>query len=399
MRDVARTPHIGVVAGEHSGDLIGAAIIRALRAEIPNLRCSGVGGPRMVEAGLELLAPASSLSMMGLWQPLKHLPQLWRLRRRLRDHYARCIPDLFLGIDAPDFNLGLERSLRSIGIHAVHCVSPSIWAWRSWRIKKVHKSVNLMLTLFPFEADFYREHKVPVHHIGHPLADVLAPVKDYRSVRTSLGLPPKAPIIGLLPGSRSGEIKKLATLFFQTAKLCLHKNPEMHFPVAVSDKRFLPYLQSQLEQVAKDDARFLTRVHFNSVSSHQVIIASDVVLTASGTASLEILLLDKPMVISYRIDWLTYVLVKMLSKIKVYGLPNLLTGEYLVPELFQADATPTALAQTALQQLNQPKDERAQLLAKYAAVRSILKRDAATTAARYLLKTLTRTAPTNSPAK
>ena len=383
-----KTVHIGVVAGEQSGDIIGASVIEALRMRIPNLRCSGVGGSQMAKAGLEVLAPGSELSVLGFWEPIKRLPRLLRLRRQLRRYFIEQRVNLFLGIDAPDFNLSLERNLRSRGISTVHCVSPSVWAWRSWRIAKIRDSVNLMMTLFPFEAEFYKKHDVPTCCIGHPLADKLAPIKDYELLRTSLGAAKSGMLIAILPGSRSSEINKLGALFFRAAAECLRVRKDMNFIVAVADKRFRANLQAQFNQVVATYPNIGTRILFSEEPSWKIIAASDMVLTASGTATLEILLLDKPMVISYRLDPLTYRLVMWLSTVTNYGLPNLLAGETLVPEVIQAEATPENLAQAVLEQVNQTGAERTLLLKKYARIRKALKQDAATKAAEHLCRVL-----------
>jgi lipid-A-disaccharide synthase len=385
---IAKELHIGVVSGEKSGDIIGASIIKALRARVGNVRFSGVGGTHMVEAGLEPLASSNELAVLGFLEPIKRLPRLLRLRRRLRNYFLEQRVHLFLSIDAPDFNLNLAHHLRKRGICTVHCVSPSVWAWRSWRIKQIRKSVNLMMTLFPFEAAFYREHNVPAHCIGHPLADVLKPVKNGQNLRPALGLKREGTLVALLPGSRRAEVRQLGGLFLEAAARCAHERNNMRFVVALAHSDFRKEIKAQLDKVALSYPGFHERVSLSLAPSSKLISASDMVLSASGTAALEIMLLGKPMVISYRMDVFSYRLVMLLSKLTHYSLPNILAAEELVPELLQADATPGNLAQAVLDQIDTPARSRAILLDKFASIRTGLKRDAATTAAEHLCRVL-----------
>lgn len=380
--------HIALVAGEHSGDIMGAALIKALNKRFKHLRFSGVGGPRMQSAGMELLEPASTLSVLGFWQPFKRLPRLLALRKRLYRHYKQERPDIFIGIDAPDFTLKLEEQLRAHGLVTMHCISPSVWAWRKWRIKQIKRAVNMMLTLFPFEADFYRKHSVPVHFIGHPMASSTKNAPSNKTALAQLGLTQLSKnkaqkIIAILPGSRISEIKSMFPLFYNTALLSLAKDEHLYFIVSVAEPRYEEYMRSvMIQQYSNSELGSMMHEHilFSHKSSQTIISAADAVLVSSGTASLETLLLDKPMVISYKVDWLTYSIVRLLSHIKFYGLPNLLMGRLFVPEYMQKEAKPDILSAALLKQLNMTMIERSALLAEYAKTRHSLQRDTATIA-------------------
>lgn len=332
---------VGLVAGETSGDLIAASLIKSIKNHIPEVRFEGIAGPRMQAAGCRILAPAEKLAVMGLVEPLKRLPELLRLRHRVIRHFIEAPPDVFIGIDAPDFNLGIERKLRQAGIPTVHYVSPSVWAWRGYRIRKIARSVDLMLTLFPFEADFYQQHGVPVVFTGHPLAEQIQEHTDRQVARRALDLHAEGPVLALLPGSRSGEVARLAPDFLRTAKILFARHPEMRFiaPMATLEaKRIFAALRMEMAAdlpLAVYDGR-----------SHEAMAAADAVLLASGTATLEAMLLKRPMVVAYRLAPSSYHLIKRLKLMQVewYSLPNLLARERLVPEFIQDAVTPQALA-------------------------------------------------------
>lgn len=332
--------HIALVAGEASGDILGAALIRALRERVPDARFTGVAGPLMREAGCEAIESIEALSVMGLAEVLRELPRLVRLRAGLVRRFTAMRPDVFIGIDAPDFNLGLERRLRGAGIRTVHWVSPSVWAWRQGRIHTIKESVDLMLCLLPFEQDIYRRHGIPVAFTGHPLADELVP-EPAAAARAALGLPPAGPVVALLPGSRGGELKYLAGPFAGAAARLARRDPATRFVVPIAKPGLRPVFEAAMRAHAPG-------VDFTLLDgqSRRAMQAADVVLLASGTATLECLLLGRPMVVAYRTAALTaFLMLKAgLLKVKHVSLPNLLSAEPRVPELLQGDASPARLA-------------------------------------------------------
>jgi lipid-A-disaccharide synthase len=368
---------IAIVAGEASGDLLGAGLIEALRARLPDARFEGIAGPAMEAAGCQAWYPAERLSVMGLVEVLGRLPELLRIRRDLFQRLRRNPPDVFIGIDAPDFNLALERRLRAAGIPTVHYVSPSVWAWRQRRVRKIARSVDLMLTLFPFEADFYRRHGVEVRFVGHPLADMIPLQVDRAAARQHLGIDSGAKVVALLPGSRMGEVARLAGCMLSAAALCARVHPELQFiaPLATPNTRAL------FEREAAAQAPGLA-LRVLSGQSREVMAAADVVLLASGTAALEALLLKRPMVVTYRLSALTFWILKHLKMIKVpfYSLPNLLAGREVAPELVQDQATPEALSQAVLRLLDQPQASR-EMEESFLAIHESLRRDASASAA------------------
>lgn len=330
---------VALVAGEASGDILGSGLMRALKARHPDVEFIGVGGPRMEAEGLASLFPMERLAVMGLVEVLGRLPELLRRRKQLIADLIAARPDVFIGIDAPDFNLGVELKLRQAGIRTVHYVSPSVWAWRQKRVFKIRDACDLMLTLFPFEAKFYTEHQVPVCFVGHPLADDIPLEADRAQARRALGLPEEGAVVALLPGSRGGEVAKLGSLFLDAAERLRVLRPELHFvlPCANAERR------AQLEQMLAGRNLSLTLL---DGQSHLALAACDAVLIASGTATLEALLYKRPMVVAYKVAPLTYRILKRLVKSPYVSLPNLLAQRMLVPELIQDAATPDSLAQT-----------------------------------------------------
>lgn len=330
---------VALVAGEASGDILGSGLMRALKARHPDVEFIGVGGPRMEAEGLASLFPMERLAVMGLVEVLGRLPELLRRRKQLIADLIAARPDVFIGIDAPDFNLGVELKLRQAGIRTVHYVSPSVWAWRQKRVFKIRDACDLMLTLFPFEARFYTEHQVPVCFVGHPLADDIPLEADRAQARRALGLPEEGAVVALLPGSRGGEVAKLGSLFLDAAERLRVLRPELHFvlPCANAERR------AQLEQMLAGRNLSLTLL---DGQSHLALAACDAVLIASGTATLEALLYKRPMVVAYKVAPLTYRILKRLVKSPYVSLPNLLAQRMLVPELIQDAATPDSLAQT-----------------------------------------------------
>ncbi|ACE85917.1 lipid-A-disaccharide synthase [Cellvibrio japonicus] len=345
--------HIGIVVGEASGDILGAALMTELRRHFPNAEFSGIGGPRMLELGFHSYFPQDRLAVMGLIEPLKRLPELLRIRKFLREHFTANPPSVFIGIDSPDFTIPLEGALKEKGIKTVHYVSPSVWAWRQKRIINIARSVDLMLTLLPFEARFYEEHGVPVEFVGHHLADAIPDNVDKTAARQLLGLPGQGRIVALLPGSRSSEVERMAELFFRTAVFCIEQDPSLHFvvPAANSDR----YRQLHIE--LNDFVDF--PIHLVNGHSQDAMAAADVLLVASGTVTLEALLLKKPMVVAYKMAPLTYRILSWLVKTPFVSLPNLLAQKMLVPELLQDKATPEALSAAVMNYFENPEQSMA----------------------------------------
>ncbi len=368
---------VGLVAGEASGDLLGAGLISALRQRFPDARFEGIAGPAMEAAGCEPWYPAERLSVMGLVEVLGRLPELLRIRRDLRRRWLNDPPDVFIGIDAPDFNLALERRLRAAGIPTVHYVSPSVWAWRQHRVRKIAQCVDLMLTLFPFEAEFYAQHGVDVRFVGHPLADMVPLEIDRGAVRQRLGIDPDATIVALLPGSRMGEVQRLAEPMLKAAELCAQAHAGLRFVAPLAT----PATRALFERIAAERTPGLALEVLDG-QSREAMAAANVVLLASGTAALEALLLKRPMVVTYRLSALSFWLLKHFKMIKVpfYSLPNLLAGRSVAPELMQHDATPGRLAEAVLKLLEQPQASR-EMEQTFRSIHESLRRDASTSAA------------------
>ena len=337
---------VALVAGEASGDILGAGLMQALRSQYPQVEFVGVGGPLMEAQGLTSYFPMERLAIMGLVEVLGRLPELLARRKRLISTLKEQQPDVFIGIDAPDFNLNIELQLREAGIKTVHYVSPSVWAWRQKRVFKIRKGCDLMLTLLPFEAQFYQEHQVPVLFVGHPLADSVAMHNDPLPAREQLGLPIDAQVVALLPGSRGGEVAKLGALFVETARYLLAKKPQLRFVIPAAN-------QARREQLAAILADMPNLpIEILDGQSQTALQACDVVLIASGTATLEALLFKKPMVVAYKLAPVSHWLLKKMVKSPYISLPNLLAAEMLVPEFIQDAATPEALGEAVLEQLD-----------------------------------------------
>lgn len=344
----AVSPRIAIVSGEASGDTLGAGLIIALKQIYPDATFEGVGGPKMLAQGFVSHFPQDRLAVMGLVEPLKRLPELLSIRKQLRNRYIDNPPDVFIGIDAPEFNTGLELALRGCGIKTVHYVSPSVWAWRQGRIKKIAKAVDLMLTLLPFEAEFYRQHKVPVEFVGHPLADEIPLNVDMQAARARLSLEQSSSlIVALLPGSRATEVDAMGQLLIDVAAYCQERDRDLQFLIPSANEKRHQQLQRLLDTADKN-------LHITLISgrSHDVMAAADVVVMASGTTTLEATLLKKPMVITYRLAAFSYWLFSRLVKVKYVGLPNLLAGRGLVPEFIQDQATAENIGDTVLSLLS-----------------------------------------------
>lgn len=342
---------IGLVAGEASGDVLGAGLIRAIRARVPDATFEGVAGPEMVAAGCEQLEPAETLAVMGLIEPLKHIPRLLRLRRDLVRRWRESPPDVFVGIDAPDFNLGLEKKLRKAGIRTAHYVSPSIWAWRPGRVKKVKKAADLVLCILPFEPALYEAHGVRAVFVGHPAALAAQEVPSTAQARTELGLDAHQ-VVAVLPGSRGGEVGRLGGTLAEAAKAILVSQPDVRFVTPVAAPKLKPLIEEQIKAAGVDDQFTIL-----DGRSRTAMSAADVVLLASGTAVLEAAMLARPAVAVYRFAPVTYWIARLLNLVKLshYTLPNLLTEDPLVPEFIQYEAQPGPVAAAVVDLLQDPQ--------------------------------------------
>jgi len=339
---------IGIVAGEASGDLLGSLLMAALKEARPEVQFVGIGGPKMQSEGMEVLFPMEKLAVRGYIEVLRHYREIIGIRNKLRKHLLAIRPDLFIAVDAPDFNLDLELSLKQRGIPTIHYVSPSIWAWRGERIHKIKRAVSHMLALFPHEAKIYQQAGVPVEYVGHPLADMLPEQPNRAEMRETMRIPLHLKVFAFLPGSRQGEVKRLAHIYIETAKLILKTFPGARFLVPLVSRE----TRGIFEQALYDcDAQELP-IALLFGHAQDAMIAADGVLVASGTATLEAALLKRPMVITYRLNPLTYRLMRPKGYQPYYGLPNILCGRFVVPELMQEDATPENLSQALLNLVN-----------------------------------------------
>ena len=335
---------IAMVAGEASGDLLASHLISALKAKLPNAQFYGIGGPKMLGQGFEAWHPLEKLAVRGYVEVLRHYREIAGIRRDLKRRLLADPPDVFIGVDAPDFNLALEKALKERGVPSIHYVSPSIWAWRGKRIHKIGAAVSRVLALFPFESPLYEKQGIPVSYVGHPLADML-PIDDGRiAARELLGLPPEQAVFALLPGSRQSELQYMADTFILTAREINKTLPNAVFlvPLATRETRLL--FETALYRC---NARELPiRMLFGH--AHEAMMASDAVLVASGTATLEAALLKRPMAIAYKMAPFSYRMMRRMGYLPYVGLPNILAGKFVVPEFIQDDATPKNLAQALL---------------------------------------------------
>ncbi|PJE56814.1 lipid-A-disaccharide synthase [Marinomonas polaris] len=370
-----------LVAGEASGDILGANLIAHLKMLQPEAIFEGIGGPLMEAQGFKSVVPMDRLSVMGLVEVLGRLRELLGIRKRL---YQSCLnnpPTAFIGIDSPDFNMPLARKLKQAGIPTVHYVSPSVWAWRQKRIFNIKKSIDLMLALFPFELPIYHEHDIPVVCVGHTLADDIPFESDVTIAREKLNLGPiNGPVFGILPGSREGEVSRLAPLFIDTIKLIKQKEPSATFLIPASNKERRTQIEAILHE-ANAEAILIDG------QSRTVMAASDAILLASGTAALEAMLVKRPMVVSYRVNKLTFAIMSRMVKVPYVSLPNLLANEALVPELLQDDATPDNLATRLLQTWRSFITDKA-IQAKYLDLHTMLRKNAGAQAAQAIVSML-----------
>ncbi|MGB5260275.1 MAG: lipid-A-disaccharide synthase [Gammaproteobacteria bacterium] len=343
MRDRRHALRIGIIAGESSGDNIAAGLISAIRERVPQVTFEGIAGPRMQAAGCVSLEPMEQLSVMGLAEVLVHLPGLLALRRRMQRHFITERPDIFIGVDAPDFNLALERTLKQAGIPVLHYVSPSVWAWRQYRVRKIAASTDCVLTLFPFEERFYHDHNVQARFVGHPLADHIADSVDRQQAREHLQLENTGTLVTLLPGSRVSEVRRLAPAFIRAAVWCAGQRPDLRFAVPLATPACRQAFEQALSTIGADLP--LTLLDGQGL---EVMAAADAVLLASGTATLECLLLKRPMAVAYRVSPLTYQLARHLVSTRYFSLPNLLADRPLVREFIQHDVTTENLGREVL---------------------------------------------------
>ncbi|MEM1112420.1 MAG: lipid-A-disaccharide synthase [Pseudomonadota bacterium] len=346
---------LGLVVGEASGDILASRVVRALRQHYDEVTLQGMGGPLLEAEGLNSLFPMERLAVMGFVEPVKRLPELLSMRAELYRHFSEQPPDLFLGVDSPDFNLRLELKLRAQGIRTAHLVSPSVWAWRRGRLKKISRAVDLMLCLFPFETAIYEEHGVRAAFVGHPLADELRDLPAAGAVRERLGLPGERRILAILPGSRGGEVRMLAPLFLETATRLASADNNLHFVLPAANAERRAELQSMLSAYPGLPLTLIDG------QSREAMLAADAVLLASGTATLEAMLLRRPMVVAYRMASLSWALVSRMVTTEFAGLPNILAGRAVVPELIQDDATVSGLVDAINPLLQDPRAREAQL--------------------------------------
>jgi lipid-A-disaccharide synthase len=380
---VASSADVAVVAGEVSGDMLAARLLAGLRPLLPEASFHGIGGPRMMEQGFVSDIPMDRLTIRGLFEIIPKYRELKRIQNDLRDRLLAAPPSVFIGADYPGFNLGLETQLKAAGIPTVHFVSPQIWAWRGGRIKKIIKGVSHMLVIFPFEEEIYRKAGVPVTYIGHPLAEVIPLQPDQNGARAKLGLPLDVRVITVMPGSRMGELKYLAAPFVAAVKLLARRDPDLRFVVPMVGEKQRAYFQQLVAQACLSD------VAIDLVDdSHLAIEAADAVLVASGTATLEVALFKKPMVIAYKVMAASWHIMKHMGYQPWIGLPNILSREFVVPEYLQGAATPQALADAVWQQLNDAPN-RARLVQRFTDMHHSLLRNSAQESAAAVMRVIT----------
>lgn len=374
---------IAMVAGEASGDLLASHLIAALRAKLPDAVFYGIGGPKMQGQGFDAWWPLEKLAVMGYVDALKNYREIAGIRRQLKKRLLDIRPDIFIGVDAPDFNLGLEEDLKHAGIKTIHYVSPSIWAWRGGRIKKIGRAVNRVLALFPMEPPLYEKARIPVSYVGHPLADIIPLETSKPLVREKLAMPKDAPIFALLPGSRQGELAMMAETFVQTAKLIHERLPGALFVVPLTTRE--TRLQFEMAIYTQQAGEVPFRLLFGH--AQDALGAADVSLVASGTATLEAALIKRPMVITYKIAKLSYWIMKRMAYQAFVGLPNVLAGREVVPEILQDQATPENLAE-ALLKLYEDKENAAAIAETFTDIHWQLRQNTAEKAANAVIQCL-----------
>lgn len=368
--NLTRPIKIAIVAGEESGDILGAGLIRSLKNRYPNAIFEGVGGRRMIAEGLNPEFPMERLSVMGLVEVLKRLRELLKRRKKLINKWLQTPPDVFIGIDAPDFNLGLERVLKADRIPTVHYVSPSVWAWREKRLKKIEQSVDLMLCFLPFEAKYYQDTKVKAGFIGHPLANQLPLPISQQQAKDALGLNNTSPVLTLMPGSRSSEVGQLAPAFIETALSLSNKIPNLQIILPAANEERCQQIKSFIQE-----ARAESKIKLVQGSSQVCLMAADSVLIASGTATLEAMLCSTPMVVAYKMAPLSYAIISRMLKTPYVSLPNLLAGKALVPEIFQSDVRSDVLEPLVFKSLTD-LNYKESLQAEFSTLSDLLRQDA-----------------------
>ena len=376
---------IAMVAGESSGDLLASRLLAGLRPRLPDARLHGIGGEKMAEYGFTSDWPMEKLSVNGLFEVARHYREIKGIQIALREQLLDRRPDLFIGVDAPDFNLGLEAELKHAGIPTVHFISPSIWAWRGGRIRKIARAASHMLVIFPFEEPLYRKAGIPVTYVGHPLAEVIPMEADIAGARASLGLAADANVVAILPGSRISELKHNSVAFISAAKLLLLRDPQLRLVVPMAGARQRAYFETLLAEAGLSDVP----LQILDGQSHTALAAADGVLVASGTASLEVALFKKPMVIAYKMMTATWHILRHMSYQPWVGLPNILAGEFVVPELLQDAATPQALADALWRQMDDPVLKTA-LRQRFTDMHHSLLRDTANESAQAICQVLAR---------
>ena len=375
---------LGMVAGETSGDLLAAAVLSGLKHELGDpslLQSRGIGGPAMIEQGFDPWWHCEALAVRGYAEVVREYPRLRSMRAQLRGRLLQWRPEVFVGVDAPDFNLGLERSLRQSGVKVAHFIGPSIWAWRGGRIDAIRESVDHMLLVYPFEKKIYDDAGIAATYVGHPLADAIPLQADVEGARVRLGLPPGRQIVTVMPGSRGGEITYIAPTFVRTIAWLAQRRPDLIFVVPAATERLFARLRGLLAGSALPDG---TDCRLVMGHSHEAIAAADAVLVASGTATLEVALFRKPMVIAYKMAWASYQIMRRMGYLPWIGLPNILCKDWVVPEFVQAAATPEAMGAALLAQLDDPSMT-ASLQQRFAELHDSLRCDTATRAAQALL--------------
>jgi lipid-A-disaccharide synthase len=375
---------IAVVAGEASGDLLASHLIAALKTHLPDAVFYGIGGPKMQAQGFDTWWPMEKLSVMGYWDALKHYREIAGIRRQLKKRLLELRPDIFIGVDAPDFNLGLETDLKAAGIRTIHYVSPSIWAWRGGRIKKIARAVNRVLALFPMEPPLYEKERIPVTYVGHPLADIIPLETSKAAVREKLSLPKDYPVFAMLPGSRRGELEMMADTFVEAAKIIRERHlPQAIFVVPLATRETRLQFEAAIYRQQAGDVPF--RLLFGH--AQDALGAADVSLVASGTATLEAALIKRPMVITYKIAKFSYWLMKRMAYLPYVGLPNVLAGRFVVPEILQEEATPENLAE-ALVKLYADKENAEAVEEAFTDIHLQLRQNTADKAARAVIECL-----------
>jgi lipid-A-disaccharide synthase len=374
---------IAMVAGEPSGDVLAAGMVAELKRLYPDAIIEGIGGPNMQAQGFHSLFDMETLSVMGLVEVLSHLPAILKVKKALLAYFSDNPPDIFVGIDAPDFNLRVEKELKSKGIKTIHYVSPTIWAWREKRVHKIAKAAGRVLGLFPFEQQVYDKYDVPYTFVGHTMADSIALTPDQQASRNTLNLPIDKAVLAVLPGSRRGEVDTLLPIFIETMEKIAAQRPDIEFVIPAANAHRLEQINGMLKEANNASERL--PIHVTEGTSRDAMIASNVILLASGTATLEAMLCKRPMVVAYKLSPITYKIMQRLYKAPFFALPNLLANEALVPELLQEDVNPDTLSQHALTYFDSDNTD---LISRFTDLHHTLKCNADKTAAQAVVEEL-----------